>query len=199
MEVCRNRASCTTDPVSGLLTRKAFFEAAEQSLRQCYRRGEPITIAVLAAEGLRALDDGGQWTQVNTLITRVGDLLTSRCRANDCFARFDESRFIAFFERVDSELAMLIAEELVAKLRSLTDSLRIGANAVDFRCGLAGSGTRSPELKALVARATEQCHRARLLSVPVCSDVGTRGGGEPARAETTAIAPEASGSGTRVE
>jgi hypothetical protein len=78
---------------------------------------------------------------------------------------------LLLLRRVDSELASLIIEQLSVRLNELCDDPSRWGVAVKVRCGLAGSGTESPDLRDLVSRAVEQCHRARDMDALVASDL----------------------------
>jgi GGDEF domain-containing protein len=154
--------SATTEPVTGLLTRKAFVDAGEVALAESYRRAEPVAILIVAVEGLRVLDDAGRWAHCNALIGQAGQVLALRCRANDLLARFDESRFVMLLRRVDRELAALIAAELVNKLNAIDLSDIEAAEGIVFRGGLGVSGDDgNAPLADLVAQAVQNCHDAR--------------------------------------
>ena len=166
LEVCRSRVGATTDPASGLLTLTAFTEAAERVWNEARRRGEPMAVLVIAAEGLRTLEEGGRWTQAGLLVSRAGNLLALRCRENDLLARFDESRFLMLLRRVDLDLAALIANELLQKLTAATADVP-NSRLVRFRGGIAiGAGAR-PDLGNLISQAVEQCHLARRRDLPL--------------------------------
>jgi GGDEF domain-containing protein len=176
LEVCRSRASATTDPVSGLLTRDVTIGAGEHVIRECHHRREPVAVIVIAIEGLRRLDERGEWCQANAVIRQAAAELAVRCRPTDLLGRFDDSRFIMILRRVDAELGKLIADELVARLRTLgvgglPDDVEIG-----FRGGVVSSGSDAPTLAELIAVAVEQCHRARRQGEPTC--IAVRSGGE---------------------
>lgn len=170
-ETCRSRALATTDPVSGLLTREAFLEAANEILAECYRNNEPVAVVVIAVEGLRALDDSGRWTQVHAFVSRVGRLVSRKCRSHDCLGRFDDSRFLLLLRRVDSELAKLIVQQLLSNLQRIGPQDALSQDQVGFRCGVAGSGLETPDLTTLIHRATAHCHQARRLVLPFHSDL----------------------------
>lgn len=179
-EVCRGQAALTTDPGSAGLTRKAFFEIGREVLTDAYRLGEPVVVAVIGMEGLRALDDKGQWDAADDIRATVSSVLRQRLRTEDQLGRFDDSRFVLFLRRVDSELAMLIAKELVGQLSTVLASRESRGRRVELRCGLAGSGVtgdtfagaeRKPSLEKLVSAAIESCQQAREASVMISSDL----------------------------
>ncbi len=176
-EACRGRSAGRLDPVSGLLVREAFFASAEHGLKQAYGQGEPAVIAVIALEQLRHLNDNGQWELADQVIRESAALLQRKVRTDDCLGRFDGTRFLLFLRRVDSNLAMLILEQLMSRLKALCGNEARWGVAVRVRCGVSGSGTTRPPLTAMVAQAMRMCRQARIDEVNIASDLeaGTRG------------------------
>ncbi len=172
-EVCRSRVAESRDPASGLLTREPFLMAADRALHAAYAHNEPAALVVLAFEGTRALCDRGDWEMADRFIGQAASFLEERIRADDRVGRFDDSRFVVLLRRVDSALARLIAEQLLARLGELCGdhACEGGGGAVAVRCGLSGSGTDKPILSQLIARAVAHCNDARRLDVPMCSDL----------------------------
>ncbi len=171
-EVCRARAADQTDPVTGVLSRQAFLTEAETAAAASYHEHEPVAVAAISIEGLRRLDDAGKWDVANELVRGVAQLIRQKVRADDRVGRFDDARFLLLLRRVDSELASLIVEQILARLTTYCEHGRgLGAH-VRARCGLAGSGTDAPPITALIARALTHCHEAREQTVMVATDLG---------------------------
>jgi len=165
------RSALEHDPVSGLFTRPMFLKTAEQSLRQSYRLGEPVAVAVVAVEGTRELGDSGRWETADELVSEVSRSLRQKVRSDDRLGRFDGSRFVLLLRRVDSELASLIIGQLMSRLGSVCgDASRWGV-ALRVRCGVVGSGTEQPDLRTLVSKAMLQCRRARMEDIPIANDL----------------------------
>jgi diguanylate cyclase (GGDEF)-like protein len=182
-ETCRSRAAETDDPVSGLLTLEAFLRVGGQTVTEAYGQREPVALAVIALEQLRHLNDTGRWATADELVREACALMRQKVRSDDTLGRFDGSRFLILLRRVDSELARLIMDQLVARLAELCgDSARWRA-AVSVRCGVVGSGTERPELLALISQAVGLCHRARREDTPILSDLGAPLEGSTAGAE----------------
>lgn len=157
----KNRTADTEDPVSGLLTRQAFLRCGNDSLRTSYEHKEPVAVAVIALERLRELNDSGRWESADELVHEAAKVLRLKARSEDCLGRFDGSRFVVLFRRVDARLAGLIVAQVMARLNTLVgDVARWKAN-IAVRCGVVGSGAQSPDLPTLVAGALAECHRAR--------------------------------------
>lgn len=175
-EVCRGRSAVRTDPVSHLMTREAFFDDAQGAVQQSYSRGEPVAVCVIAVEGLRRLLDQGRWDLADDVVTEIGNTLRDRVRPDDRLGRFDEARFMLLLRRVDSELASLIASQLIERLSRLPviDAMRPGeasGGEVGIRCGVSGSGTGTPSVLGLTADAVRMCHQAREKGLSLVSDV----------------------------
>ena|GEM_PF-771363 len=189
-DVFRGRAAVTTDPGSGGLTRKAFFEVGREMLVEAYRCGEPVVVAVIGMEGIRALDDIGQWETADDIRATVSSVLKKRLRADDRLGRFDDSRFVLLLRRVDSELAVLIVRELMDRLTGVLAARDPSSGHTQLRCGLAGSGVtgdvpdcKQPSLERLVAKAIETCAQARRASTLIACDL------QPAKPSMTFRAP----------
>ncbi|UCE60111.1 MAG: GGDEF domain-containing protein [Phycisphaerales bacterium] len=174
-ETHRRRAAAHDDPISGAYIREAFFRTADQSLRESYRQGEPVALAVVALEKLREINDSGHWEVADELVREVSGILRRKIRVDDQLGRFDGSRFMILLRRVDSELASLIIAQIMSQLTELCANTKRWGASVVVRCGVAGSGTASPDLRTLVSKALTQCRRARMGDAQVASDLQASG------------------------
>lgn len=172
-ETRMSRSAVQDDPVTGFLTRAAFLRIAEQSLRRSYDLGEPVAIAVVAIEGLRELNDSGRWDCSDELVRSISQALRCKLRVDDCLGRFDESRVILLLRRVDSELASMIMNQLVTKLRTICREDKGSGGSTVVRCGLTGSGTGRPDLRTLMSSALRQYRHARVEESVIANDLET--------------------------
>lgn len=171
-EVIQSRCARQHDPVSGLAIRPAFMRVATQVLSESYKQHEPVTMAVVALEGLRAMNDAGYWLLADELIQEVSSILRRKVRLDDCLGRFDGSRFILLLRRVDSELASLIVSQLMTRITVVCGDESRWQTKIQVRCGVAGSGTEQPDLNTLMTQALVQCQKARSANVAIVNDVG---------------------------
>lgn len=160
-ETMTGRTAVQLDPVSGLLVRPVFMKHADQVLKESQRHGEPVTLAVIALEGLRELNDCGKWEQADELIEGISRILQRKVRTDDRIGRFDGSRFVMLLRRVDAELGSLIAGQLLGRLRDLCNDATRWGTTVRVRCGLAVSGAETADLTTLLTHAMAQCQKAR--------------------------------------
>lgn len=160
-ETLRRRLASESDPISAVQTREAFLERGGRDLAESHALGEPAALAVVALEGLRELNDHGQWEAADEVVRNVGSILRGKVRADDRVGRFDGSRFLVLLRRVDADLTRLIVGQLIERLTALSrDEVPAGARVV-ARCGVALTGAGPPDLRAMLTRSLRQCRRAR--------------------------------------
>jgi len=167
----RHHAAEQTDPVSNLPTRPAFLHCAAQATQDSYAQGEPVALALFSVEGVRELTDHGQWRQADELVAEVSRTLLGKLRTDDRVGRFDGSRFVVLFRRVDTELAALIVNQVMLRLETVCEDEPRWGRVLKVRAALAGSGTDQPELETLVTRTLDQSRRARLENIRTATDL----------------------------
>lgn len=171
MESLMSRSAVDDDPISGVYARNAFIRIIEQSVQDSYKIGEPVAIAVFSVEGLRKLDDSGHWEIADQLIGEISRLLKRRVRIDDKLGRFNSSQFMLLLRRVDSELASLIVNQLMAKLTELCNDNDRWPVPVEVRCAVVGSGTEQPDLRTLISRALNQSRQSRVEQSSITTDL----------------------------
>ena len=125
-------------------------------------------------EGLRALNDTGDWDVADELICEIARTLRRKVRSDDVLGRFDGSRFVVLLRRVDSELASLIMGQVLSRLTAVCAKVSGRGLDVRIRCGLTGSGTENTEIRTLLSRALIQCGAARVEGEPMAGDFSCR-------------------------
>jgi diguanylate cyclase (GGDEF)-like protein len=165
-EMCRSRDASVLDPATGVLTREALLASAESSLAESYGQSEPASVAVVALEGLRELNDSGRWEVVDQLLREIGQSLRGKLRLDDRLGRFDGSRFVILMRRVDADLSMKIVGQMLAKLDLIAGDSQRWRKKIVCRAGVACSGDDRPDLRTLVSRALTLCHLARVDQQP---------------------------------
>ncbi len=170
-DALRSRTAEQIEPVSGVLTLRAFLETADRLVEESNHAGEPVAAVVISLEGLRSLSDTGRWETADELIREISIQLRRKTRVEDRLGRLDGSRFILLLRRVDSALASLIVRQIVARLSVICGDVARWRSPIHVRCGLAGSSAEKPESRALIARAMEEAQRARVEHLAIAGDV----------------------------
>lgn len=107
------RAERNVDPLTNLLNRRAFREAAEPRLRD--RRRGPWTLLVGDIDHFKAINDRWGHAYGDRVLQTVADALTQQVRSDDLVARFGGEEFVLLL-RTDLAGAEAIAQRIRAQL-----------------------------------------------------------------------------------
>ena|SRR5579875_2995849 len=153
-------AAALTDPLTGVLNRRGFLEAAERELDRAQRYGHPLALAFVDIRGLKAVNDTEGHLAGDRLLRRVSLLLTESARTHDLVGRIG-----------GDELAVLLAEQsaegaaaMTQRVRSQVPAHRAGlglATAWDVTIGTAVYPEDGESLEQLLEVADRRLYRQR--------------------------------------
>jgi len=169
-----------TDQASGVLSRIDLASLADKVLHESVVEGEPTVLVALAVEGVRRLDDEGQWQLRDWLMRQIGLVMRRKLRSDDLVGRFSDDRFVGVLRRLDVSLGQLIARKLLEAVNAEVSRQPILHEMVNLRCGLAAGSDEGFE--PLLSRAFHALGLARITEKDIV--VAERAG--PVAAGTTA-------------
>ena len=133
-----------TDPLTGLLNRRYFFDRLNQSCSHCQRDNNLISIALLDIDNFKGVNDKfGHLTGDQTL-AQFAQMLKEDCRPYDLVARFGGEEFIILFFGMGKQQANKVLERYQERLRTtqiVADGNRLYCT---FSCGIADSVEVAP-------------------------------------------------------
>jgi diguanylate cyclase (GGDEF)-like protein len=112
-EVAAVTAAALTDPLTGVLNRRGFMQAAERELDRAGRYGHPMALAFVDIRGLKAVNDSEGHLAGDRLLQRVTMLLRDSARTHDVVGRIG-----------GDELAVLLAEQSAEGAAAMTQRVR---------------------------------------------------------------------------
>jgi diguanylate cyclase (GGDEF)-like protein/putative nucleotidyltransferase with HDIG domain len=152
------KTAAATDPLTGLPNRRSFFERLERELAG--RDGAALSVAIVDANGLKALNDGFGHAAGDEALVRVGAILQAGVREGDLVARIGGDEFAVLF----SGAPILTAERIVRRLAERIEhsTLGIGHRLPSIAWGVADA-TGEATVDALVEAADRAMYRQKQL------------------------------------
>jgi diguanylate cyclase (GGDEF)-like protein len=158
--VHRYRMVAATDPLTGLLNRRGFFEAAEDLMATRRRpRTAPISALVFDLDRFKAINDQNGHATSDAVLQLFARVVRETLRATDLVGRLGGEEFVALLPGTALETA--VAAERVRAALAAAAVLRRGQRiAATVSVGIA-SGSPTTPIDALITRADDALYRAK--------------------------------------
>lgn len=157
----RLRHDARHDPLTGLLNRSAFREAADQVISASDRAGSTVGVLYVDLDGFKAINDTLGHEVGDQVLAGVAARLSGCLRGHEPVARLGGDEFVVLISSVDCHAeAVRIAERVLevvsAPLDDLPEGVRIGASI-----GIAVRDTAEIDYSTLMRRADEAMYVAK--------------------------------------
>jgi diguanylate cyclase (GGDEF)-like protein/putative nucleotidyltransferase with HDIG domain len=152
------KTAAATDPLTGLPNRRSFFQRLERELAA--RDGASLSVAIVDANGLKALNDDFGHAAGDEALVRLGAILQGGVREGDLVARIGGDEFAVLF----AGAPILTAERIIRRLaeRIAGSTLGVGHRLPTIAWGVADA-TGDATVDALVEAADKAMYRQKQL------------------------------------
>lgn len=106
------RALARTDPLTGLLNRRALFEAAAEELPEALEGGRSLGVVVFDIDHFKLVNDSRGHAAGDEVIRHIAGLAREEARAGDLVARFGGEEFVVVLPESGLHEAAALAERL---------------------------------------------------------------------------------------
>ena len=156
--VNRYKLAAATDPLTGLLNRRGFFEAAG-SLIAISRRNRMAPVSVLVFDHFKAINDRSGHATGDAMLQLFAKVARETLRATDIIGRLGGEEFVALLPSAAAEAA--IAAERVRAAFAVASIVRNGrCIAATVSIGVA-SALPATAIDLLITRADDVLYRAK--------------------------------------
>lgn len=107
------------DSMTGLLNRRAFFEAAEAAIQRARRSSRPLTLLVLDADHFKSINDSYGHAAGDEALRLIARTLLAATRRSDVVGRIGGEEFAVLLDGAAPDEAALVAERIVSAVRLL--------------------------------------------------------------------------------
>ncbi len=101
-----------TDGLTGIKTRRFFWEALNSEWRRASRSGRPFSVILIDLDKFKQVNDSLGHLEGDLVLARVGRLLEQKCRQSNVVARYGGDEFVILMPETGIEQARVLAERL---------------------------------------------------------------------------------------
>lgn len=153
----------TTDYLTGLYNRRAFFEAAQREFARARRNGTVFSLLELDLDHFKAVNDTYGHDAGDRALRGVAQVMLRALRVVDLPARLGGEEFAVLLPETDAQEAQGVAERLRQAIASADIQGMAGRFRVTVSIGLATFHPEDPDAEAIVHAADQALYRAKEL------------------------------------
>jgi len=140
----------SSDPLTGALNRRAFFDIAEYELNRSRRYEHATTIAYIDLDNFKGINDDLGHTVGDNLLITVTKIIVSNIRSTDILARFGGDEFVILLPETPAEAAAT----LLGKIHHQLDQAMSARNwPVSFSIGAITYPKAPPGVEEVIKKA----------------------------------------------
>jgi diguanylate cyclase (GGDEF)-like protein len=124
----RLREEAVKDPLTGLLNRRGWQQAAQAILQRARRTDEPVSVVAIDLDAFKTHNDTHGHDEGDRLLCKVADHIKAGLRAGDIIARMGGDEFVLLLANTDSDAAL----DAVSRLQRPTSAGAFSAGIAQF-------------------------------------------------------------------
>lgn len=149
------------DPLTQVLGRRGFTEAAEHEIQRCLRYHHPLSLIMIDIDHFKTINDTHGHAAGDAVLVGFAQLLTSEVREWDVVGRLGGEEFAVLLPSSGADQAMAVAERMRASVRNAQASVRGQPLQYSASFGVAEFQPRELTLDSLLARADAALYEAK--------------------------------------
>jgi len=153
-----------TDPLTGVLNRRAFIERLEQEIERSRRGNAPLSLIMADIDYFKRVNDRYGHQTGDIALQRFADQLTTSLRVYDFTARYGGEEFFLCLPGADGSQAGSVAERLRKRVEEMEVVFPDGSRSIRITASF-GVACFLPEpqesIDSIIKRADEAMYRAK--------------------------------------
>ncbi len=126
------RCLASTDPLTGVSNRRAFFEASERELKRAARYGRPVALMMLDIDHFKKVNDTHGHKAGDVVLKAFADCCHEGLRGQDLLGRLGGEEFAILAPECDAEAAAGVSERFRQSLARLRVSVEGLTDPISF-------------------------------------------------------------------
>ena len=157
------RRLATTDPLTGLLNRRSFFERAHEAWSRRHAQGAPLSAIMLDIDHFKRVNDTYGHQAGDEVLRSIAAACATVLRECDIFGRLGGEEFACILPDTPPETMLRVAEQLREAVAGLTVALgEAGTLTPSVSVGVASRCDADTGIDALMRRADRALYEAKL-------------------------------------
>ncbi len=111
------RQLASIDPLTGTLTRRSWFEAANKEVERAIRHQRPVSFLLMDLDHFKSVNDEYGHAAGDRVLQQFGTLVRHELRKPDIFGRYGGEEFVAVLPETDLSSANILAQRICAAVR----------------------------------------------------------------------------------
>ena len=150
-----------TDPLTGLLNRRAFDEIAENELSRFKRNQEVYSLLMVDIDHFKLINDKYGHPSGDDVLKSIASTFTSNVRSHDKIARIGGEEFCVFLPCTNKQEAYEVAEKLRVIISNTSVPLSKGDISFTISIGVSEVENTDSDHTAIMERADENLYKAK--------------------------------------
>jgi diguanylate cyclase (GGDEF)-like protein/PAS domain S-box-containing protein len=155
------RQMALTDPLTGLSTRRHFFNLAALAFEWAVKNHQPLSAVMLDIDHFKQINDRYGHAIGDRVLERVARTCQDALRKSDAIGRYGGEEFIILLPDTGRERAIQIAERLRARIDQLNFASQNGLVGVTVSLGAAEFAGEGDRLEDMIERADRGMYAAK--------------------------------------
>jgi diguanylate cyclase (GGDEF)-like protein len=158
----RLKAMSVTDDLTGMYTRRYFFDRCEEYLRAARRHRLPLSLMMVDIDHFKRVNDNFGHPIGDTVLSEIARLVHGALRASDICARYGGEEFVILLPYTEEGEALTLAHRLLETVACHLFPVREDVGRITISIGLSCLDRDHPVgVEALISRADGALYRAK--------------------------------------
>ena len=149
------------DPLTGLLNRRAFTEAAEAEIRQAQRYRLPLSLVGIDLDHFKSINDSLGHAGGDAVLQHFARLMTEQVRSVDFVGRLGGEEFVLLLPSTDAQAALQVTQRLCEAVAASRLPIQGREFSYTASFGVAEFDPHHPRLDELLGRADAALYEAK--------------------------------------
>jgi diguanylate cyclase (GGDEF)-like protein len=151
----------TTDPLTGQLNRRTFFELAQREIERSQRFGRPLSWIMFDVDLFKQINDSYGHSVGDQVLTGIVERCCRVIRHVDIFGRYGGDEFVIVLPETDHGIAREIAERIRTSISGSALHTDAGPIYVSVSLGITQATSDSADIGLLLNKADQALYRSK--------------------------------------